>query len=155
MGFADEYEQYDEEHTQESVRERGGGEYRTLPDGTHQVTITESRCAVYNDRWVFELGFDNQNGSVRKFQNLDNEIGRKIALQDADTLGWPYGTKISMLEQACEEGRFLNLVCEIRVKTKPGDTRDFTSVYINKVLGRNDQFVPAAGAPDPDDDIPF
>lgn len=170
MGFEEEMEQYDDQFMRDAAS--GGilpdGEY---PDGAGNgpAQIVESRVEE-NDRgfsWIIKFQADYQvqaesgpmtvTGTVRKWQGLDNEVGRSIAAQDSRRLG--YEGKLSGLKAACESGMFDDLICEIVVKTKPGDTRDFTNVYINNVLGKGDAAkTQEARTPAPvgaDDDIPF
>ncbi len=152
MGFADEMGQFDDEAEAARQEPRRG----ILPDGTHQAQIVESRVEERDGRFAWVIKFSNDKGSINKWNNLDNEIGRKIAIQDADDLG--YTGPLSGLQKACESEIFLGIVCEINVKTKAGKDRDYTNVYLNKVLGKRalpePGSVPASTA-GTDDDIPF
>jgi len=155
MSFQDEMEQFDEQWEEDKTRSG------VLGDGSYQAAITEARIEQDdNGRFSWMLRFQAKEGSIRKWSNLDHEVGRSIAAQDAKRLG--YEGKLSGLEEACESEFFLNLVCEIAVKTKPGSgDRDYTNVYINRVLGKGnaEEYEPAeAGATTgsgSDDDIPF
>lgn len=160
MGFKDEMEQHDE--AWEVDRESGG----LLPDGDYPgAIITESRLDhddsdntyTWVVRWEAEYSIQSSDklikGGIRKFYNLDHEVGRSIAAQDSKRLG--FDGKLSELEDANEREEFIGLLCDIVVKTKPGETRDFKNVYINRVLGKDPEAVTAAAASGVDDDIPF
>lgn len=161
MGFADEMEQFDEQWEEDKIRERPGQDFKTLPDGKHQVLISESKI-IQNDSGAYSwfMRFQNKQGSIRKWNNLDHEVGRSVAALDGKMLG--YEGKLTGLEEACETGMFDDLICEINIKTKPGEERDFTNVYINRVLGKGDPADFAEGGEGEgsqesvaDDDIPF
>lgn len=163
MSFQDEMEQYDEQWKEDHERERPT--FTTLKDGPHQVIVDECRIEKDDDGlYTWYMRFQNREGSIRKWSNLDHEVGRSVAAQDAKTMG--YDGLLSGLEEACESGIFNDLVLEIKVKTKTGDERDFTNVYINRCLGKGDpasfaqedsgeEGEGAAGSSINDDDIPF
>lgn len=168
MGFADDMEGFDEEFEEAKDKPRpGGAGGPMLKDGRHQAIIKEARIEhdSQNDRYSMVWQFGNKSGSIRKFFNLDHQVGREIAAQDAAMVG--YEGKLSGLEEACESEFFIGLVCEIGIKTKPGDERDYTNVYVNRCLGRgdlDDYAMADGGAVEPgsvaasvvpDDDIPF
>lgn len=175
MGFADEMAEHDEEFEQAQEKERPQrGSYNQLPDGKHQAMIDICRVAKYDERWVFEINFTRPEGTVRKFNGLDSDVGRDIAAMDSAMLG--YKGKLSGLEDWCRQESAIGALCDINIRTKPGDGRDFTNVYLNRVLGLvpddersnwefeqsaaadpDNQYVPAGAAAgvDPDDDIPF
>ena len=157
MSFVDEMEQYDESFDKERESATAAG---VLEDGPHQAQVTESYIDKSDDgRYTWIVKFQNPKGSVRKWYNLDHEVGRSVAASDCKSFG--YEGKLSGLEQACEEEFFIGLVCEIKVKTKPGTDRDFTNVYVNRVLGKQDlgDFAaddsPGSSQGNSDDDIPF
>lgn len=136
------------------------GQFTVLPDGSYQARVTESR--VEEATWgetQFCLKFEDTAGagSVRIWDSLEHPVGVAIAAEHAKALG--YTGKRAGLVTACENGEFIDLICEIRVKTKPGEKRDFQQVYINRVLGKAaaGETLPDAGfaAPDDGDDIPF
>lgn len=162
MSFEKEMKQYDEQWETDQATTPGmlpDGEYK----GNNAAQITESviseRDGAYSWSLKFTAEYDVQTdsgasrarGSVRKWYNFDHEVSRSIAAQDAKRLG--YFGPLSGLEKACMDGQFDDLVCEIKVETKPGTDRDFTNVYINKVLGKSEAV--AAAASPTDDDIPF
>lgn len=162
--FADEMRQYDSEWAEAAAEPRRQGQM--LPDGPHQAIIDEARVEQQKDgRWTWNIKFQNQKGSIRKFQNLDHEVGRDIAAKDAVILG--YDGPLSELEKVCQTGFFLDLLCDIKVVRKPGDTRDFVDIYVNRCLGKAatpDDYKPASTTADPgsqgqpsydDSDIPF
>lgn len=163
MGFADEMEQFDEQWEDDQANPRTGG--ARLPDGPHQVMIVESRIEhdKADDKYTWVMKFQNAQGTIRKWNNLDNEIGRSIAAQDALMLG--YEGRLSGLEKWMMDEGPIHLVVEINVKTKAGTgDRDFVNVYINRCLGpgnvadfvSSDEGAPVgAGSLPPDDDIPF
>lgn len=156
MGFKDEMEQYDEQWEEDAAKP--AGQWKRLGDGQHQVQITESRVEHddTSDTYTWITKFQNQEGSIRKWYNLDNEVGRSIAAQDSKMLG--YEGKLSGLLEWVEAEDPLWMLCEIGVKTKPGDTRDYTNVYLNRVLGKAEpqDFGQAAEPANlADDDIPF
>lgn len=165
MGFADEMEAFDDEFEEAKDKPRPGGSGGPmLKDGRHQAIIAEARIEhdQQGDRYSMVWQFRNKNGSIRKFFNLDHEVGREIAAQDSALVG--YEGKLSGLQAACEEEFFIGLVCEIGVKTKPGTERDYTNVYVNRCLGQGDlaDYEPAEGeavaagqSVTDDDDIPF
>jgi len=157
VSFEDEMAQYDEQWEEDKERPTPG----QLPDGKYQAAVNECRIEKDDDgTYTWYIKFQNQEGAVRKWTNLDHEVGRSVAAKDAKIMG--FEGKLSGLNAACEEGLFNDLICEIVVKTKPGNERDFTNVYINRVLGKGDpnDFEPAAveagaGTSATDDDIPF
>lgn len=163
--FADEMRQYDEEWATAAATPRTQGQM--LPDGPHQAIIDEARIEQQRDgRWTWNIKFQNKLGSIRKFQNLDHEVGRDIAAKDAVLLG--YDGPLSELQTACESGMFLDLLCDIKVKRKPGAEREFVDIYVNRCLGKAaspEDYKPVGaadadpgtqGQPDyTDDDIPF
>ena len=161
MSFASDMESFDEEFEAAKDKPRPGGVI--LPDGRHQAIITEARIEhdSVGDRYSMVWQFRNKQGQVRKFFNLDHEVGREIAAQDAALLG--YEGKLSGLEEACESEFFIGIVCEIGIKTKPGADRDYTNVYVNRCLGQGDldDYVTEQTEDTParssvvDDDIPF
>lgn len=172
MGFADDMEQFDEEFEEAKDKPRPSGKYGPiLPDGKHQAMILEARIEHdtqnNNDRYSMVWQFGNKDGGIRKFFNLDHEVGREIAAQDAALCG--YGGKLSGLQAACEEEFFIGLVCEIGIKTKAGGDRDYANTYVNRCLGQgtmedftwvgSEDGTAAVGAGSAsvtdDDDIPF
>jgi hypothetical protein len=163
MGFADEMQQYDDEF--EHAKLSGG----RLPDGEYgHAKLVESRIEhneqkdAYSLVFKFEAEYDVPTedgpmlvtGTVRKFYNLDHEVGRAICAEDMRRAG--YQGSLSGLEDACEEGMFIDRICRIVVQTKPGTERDYTNVYINEwdTSGQS-QTTPVAAATAADDDIPF
>jgi hypothetical protein len=148
MSFESEHEQYDDEWAEEDLVSPGGS---LLPDGSHQVIVRESRIEEPDWGWQFVLKFGNNDGVITKWQNLDNDVGRKIALTDARMLG--YEGPLSGLRAACESGQFLDKLCEINIKTTAGDTRDFKNIYLNRVLGVVEARTPLTT--ESSDDIPF
>jgi hypothetical protein len=134
-----------------------------IPDGQHQAMIVDAGVnqRQSDDHWQFYLKLQNRLGSVRKWSDLDHEIGAQVAKGDLAKLG--YDDKPSKLAEHAHE--FIGLVCDIGVKTKPGESRDFTNVYINRVHGKAQDpsmFEVSAEAQEPafapsasDDDIPF
>lgn len=164
MGFADEMAEFDEQWEEDKTKTPTGA---VLPDGKWQVLLVESRLEhdSSNETWTWVLFFQNAQGKVRKWNNLDREVSRSIAAQDAALLG--FDGKLSGLQAWLESEESLFTVVEIAIKTKPGDGRDYTNVYLNRVLGKGniDEFggkdgvnivtTPGAPAPGLDDDIPF
>lgn len=159
MGFEDEMAQHDEQWSADQAAPRRG----RLEDGQHQAMLTELRIEEDDGAYTMIGKFQNKNGSIRKWWNLDHEVGRSIAAEDTKMFG--YEGKMSGLRAYCESEEALWLVCEIRVRTKAGKDRDFTDVFVNRVLGKGnkDDFLAgdetsqlagtAAGGMD--DDIPF
>lgn len=162
MTFESEMKEFDQQWAEDQERTPG-----LLPDGVYQgenaAQITECLIQERDGRYSWVIKFEADytvvkdgktitgHGSVRKFGNLDHEIGRSIAAQDARRLG--FNGKLSELRKECEKGTFDDLLCEIKVETKPGTERDFTNVYINKVLGKGDAATHRSSPTD--DDIPF
>lgn len=152
--FEDEMAEYQEEwaEAQDSAGERG-----MLPDGDYQARITESRVEKSSwDEWQLYLKYEDLGGagSIRSWDSLQHEVGRSIAAERTKKLG--YEGEITGLEAACEAGEFVDLVVDIRVKTKAGDTKDFKQVYVNRCYGKvGGEGVPEASATPTDDDIPF
>lgn len=156
MSFADEMAAYDEQMAEAAARPRGGG--NMLPDGKHQVQITEFVLERTDEGWTVTAKFQNEVGSVRKWYNLHREVDRNIFAGDIAMMG--YEGPASKADQWIEAEGPIGVIAEINVKTKPGNDRDFTNVYVNRVLGKTalQEFdsVPAAGVPvGADDDIPF
>jgi hypothetical protein len=155
--FSQDMETHDEQWEQDQQAPRRG----QLPDGRHSVIITESRIEKdQSDNWTWVTKFQGKEGSIRKWNNLDHEVGRSIAAEDAGMMG--YDGKLSGLEEWLEGEGPIDLVCEIAVKTKAGTDRDFTNVYLNRVMGKGtlddfggDRDVADASMASADDDIPF
>jgi hypothetical protein len=148
-GFATEMAQFDEEFAIDQQTARRG---TNVKDGAYQAQVTESRIEENNGLYAWVVVFSVPGeGTVTKWNNLDHEVGRRVAAQDSKRFG--YEGKLSELDQACEREDFIGLICEIKVQTKPGDERDFVNVYINRVLGKGE--MPEPGAASTDDDIPF
>ena len=168
MGFEEEMAELDEEWSESASKPRTGG--NMLPIGKHQVGVAESRVEQQEDgRWTWVIKMKNEDGSIRKFQNLDHEVGRDIAAGDAAIMGYSEGSeaavahglngKLSHLQKACEAGIFDDLVLDINIQPskKQGNDRDFVNIYINRCLGKGepvaaDDFAPTGAM---DDDIPF
>lgn len=146
--FGEDVAQY-QDNWQEGQEQAPGG---TLPDGDYQAKITISRVELAPwDEWQFSLRFEDVNGAGGVWLNcgLGDAERVKFTAGVAKRLG--YDGPVTELKAACENGQFDDLVCAIRIKTKPGEKRDFTNVYINDVLGKS----AAAVAASSDDDIPF
>lgn len=138
--------------------QENAGQYVLLPDGVYQARIVESRVEKSDwDEWQLMLKFDaGSDGSIRTWDSLQHEVGRSIAAERTKRLG--YEGEITGLKAACEEGAFIDLVCEIKVKTKQGETKDFKQVYVNRCYGKaGSDGVPEVGTSEPvdDEDIPF
>lgn len=170
MGFAEDMAEL-EAAWDEAPAESPGGEYGPeLKDGEHQVLLVAAdvRQRQSDDHWQLYFKFQNRSGSIRKWSDLDHEVGLKVAKADAVRLGFPEDGKLPALEAAC--AGFVGQVCDIRVKTTPGNERDFKNVYLNAVhgpaadpstfdldpslVGTGDA-APAASTSAADDDIPF
>lgn len=125
-----------------------------LPDGSYQATVVGSRTVTANEErwWVLDLRDVNGAGEVTKWSSFDNEVGRRVIKNDSVLMGFD-GSGFQELIAAIESGSFDGLVVDINVKTKPGEKRDFTNVYINRSYPRGEQPTPAAQTAD--DDIPF
>lgn len=163
MSFEDEMTEFEQMY-QDAPTENTNAK---MPDGVQQATIKIARVEPQGGErsgWRWALMFANAKGTAWHNMNLDNETGIKIARQTAAVLG--YEGSLSGLREACESGQFIDLVCEIKVETKPGNERDFTNVYMRRLLGKAE---PGAGGgevavpdaamddmpPGGDDDIPF
>lgn len=147
-------------------QEQADGEFGpTLADGDYQGRITISRIEhpSWDDSvWQLYLQWTDTQGSgtCPQWLSLDpnDEIGFSIAARVCKQLG--YDGNLAGLRGHVEGGGFIDLVCDIRVKTKPGQTRDFKQVYVNRVHGKaTDPIQPRdPGSDRPplnDDDIPF
>lgn len=174
MGFAEDMTEL-ETAWDEAPKEREAGDFGPmLKDGQHQVMVVEAdvRQRDSDEHWQLYLKFQNKEGAVRKWSDLDHEVGLRVARQDAAMLA--YDGPLPGLEAACSS--FVGLVCDINVKTKSGTERDFTNVYLNRCAGQaSDQTMFAidpdvqaayeaqqgdgtaapAATPGADDDIPF
>jgi hypothetical protein len=167
MGFEDQMADFDDQF--DADKEAG-----TLPDGTYsparviEARVEQQEDDSYNMVWKFEAVYDDEagneiTGSIRKWWNditgTDEKAinGRKYLAKDMKRVG--YEGRASGLLQACENEDFIGLECEIVVKTKPGDTRDYTNVYINRLspgsASASGEPVAAGAAVGADDDIPF
>jgi len=157
VGFADDMKELDEEWNDAQANP---SQPRMIM-GKAQAQVVECRVEQQEDeRWTWVIKFKNTDGTVRKFGNLDHEVGRRIAAEDAALMG--YTGPLSGLEEACMSGMFDDLICEINVveTKKPGAERDYINVYINRVLGKGepmsaDEVDPAAVGSATGDDIPF
>lgn len=149
---------------------KGGGNFGPeMPPGKHQALLVaiQFQPETQDRGEQLFMRFQNSRGQAPKWTDIEHEIGGRIAGGDLRILGFT-GNSWAEAKAAVESGQFENLVCEINIKVKPGDTRDFRDVYLNACLGvaedpsffdievgagaTNDQFVPVV--PD-DDDIPF
>jgi hypothetical protein len=164
MGFKDEMQQFDEEAAEGAARQ---GTYSRLPDGRHQVIIAEYRMEQDDGEYTVTAKFQNKDGSIRKWYNISRDgdqgrIARESLLGDSRMLG--YEGELSDIEEWIESGAPLDQVCEIYVKTKAGQDREFTNVYMNRVVSAQGDpedfktegggdFAPSGGVID--DDIPF
>lgn len=179
MGFAEDMAELESDWDEAPTDRPAGTGGPMMPDGQHQAMVVEATVSQResDDHWQLYFKFQNRRGVVRKWSDLDHEVGLRVAKQDAAMLG--YEGKLPGLEDALSG--FVGLVCNIAVKTKPGNERDFTNVYINGCVGKAEdtalfdidpdlleqytanqaqgdggapgaQTVPTAGA---DDDIPF
>lgn len=153
-----EYEQAVEEFegAWEEGKENPGG--KQLPDGQYQATIDVARVEKKDWGWQFCLFFLDTagGGGVWSNFNLEDEVGAQIAAKNAARLG--YTGTLKGLKAACESEQFLHLLCDIKVVTKPGEKRDFTSVYVNRVHGKagvGPSDYESGQRFDPNDDIPF
>lgn len=161
MGFEDDVQGYNEQWSEAQDAPRSGG--ARLPDGRHQVQVVEFRLEQREDKdWEIQAKFQNQAGSVRKWYNLGHEVARNIAAADTKLMG--YDGPLSGLRAWIESEEPIGLICEVNVKTKAGNERDFTDVYVNRVLGKaelqdfsqgGDAPVAAGKTSVVDDDIPF
>lgn len=134
MGFAEDVAEL-ETAWDEAPQEREGGDFGPLiPDGQTQAMVLEAdvRQRESDEHWQFYLKFQNRSGTVRKWSDLDHEVGLRVARQDAAMLG--YAGALPGLEAAAKE--MVGLVCDIAVKTKAGNERDFTNVYLNRCQGQ-------------------
>lgn len=148
--------------------------YQDLEDGQYQARITVSRVeqTSWDQTWQLFLQYSDTQGrgTVPQWLSLDpnNEVGFEISARVCKQLG--YSGSAAGLKAYVEEGGFIDLVCDIKVETKTGDTRDFKRVYVNRVHGKaaGDAFAPAGVAsgadagdgydpppPPADEDIPF
>jgi hypothetical protein len=165
VGFADEMQDFDEQF--EADKDAG-----TLPDGTYSpAAVTMARIERQDDgqvnmMWQFEAEYDvngtTTSGTIRKWwndlANPENDQGRKFLAKDMKRVG--YEGRLSELEAACESEQFIGLHVEIAVKTKAGETRDYTNVYINRLApgsptAGGEPAAVGAGKSMADDDIPF
>jgi hypothetical protein len=147
-GFAEEMAEFDDEF-QADMQKSG-----TLSDGKYTATITENVLEESDQGWSLMFRFTSPEGSIRKWWDLSDPERRPWCAQDMKRLG--YDGKLSELDEAVDRGDFLDLVCEIVVKTKAGTERDYTNVYINRCLGKADTAGAAASSQGvADDDIPF
>lgn len=130
MSFADDMKVYDED-VKDVVPSDG-----RLSDGDYLVLIDESRVE-WDEKgegyWTWTMKFKSKVGGIRKWNNLDRDKSREIAMEDARRLGYT-GYSISGLEAWLAEGTTIGKMIGIRVVTKAGDDRDFTNVYINQVF---------------------
>jgi hypothetical protein len=134
MGFAEDMAELEQEWKDAPTDRPGGTGGPMLPDGQHQAMIVEANVEQRqsDEHWQLFMKFQNRQGVVRKWSDLDHEVGLRVAKADVALLG--YEGNLAGLEAACKS--FIGLVCNIAVKTKPGTERDFTNVYINACVGQ-------------------
>lgn len=150
---------------QEAATEDG---YIDLPDGPWQVrTITTriEQASWDEEEWQLFVQFAEVNGkgTVPQWYSLnpDNEVGFGITMKVCKQFG--YTGPLKGLREHVENEGFLDLVCDVKVQTKPGEKRDFRTVFINRVHGKaaaGEKFTPSGDPgsytpPPDDDDIPF
>lgn len=113
-------------------------------DGQHQAIITVSRVENSEFGWQWVLSFRGQDAktgkpaSIRKWTNLPPEDETRAGYLKSDLQRLGYDGSLSGLEQACIEEQFIGLVTDIGVKTKTGQERDYTNVFINRSHGKVD-----------------
>jgi hypothetical protein len=143
-------------------------EYAALPDpdaelpaGAYQAEVVGSRTVRASDQqqWVLDLRDRGGKGKVTLWMSFDRgEKSREFIKKNAVLMGYR-GETFTGIVQAVENGSFDGAIVDITVKISPGETRDFTDVYINRCyagpLIEGDGFVPEADAAATDDDIPF
>ena len=151
MSFEDDMQEFGEQFSQDA--DSSG----ILKDGDYTVAIAESRVERddANERWVVVLRLVDSGGtgSIRKWYNLDHDVSRRILAGDMRRFG--YTGALGDLKEWIEAENLLDVACEIRVQTKPGTDRDYTNVYINRVLGKGVAPLSGTAAQDDGDDIPF
>lgn len=149
------------EHASKWDEAKAGGS--NLAEGVYQAKIAIARVekSTYSDEWQFFVVYEDLGGtgSQPMWYDLEHEIGAGLAKRVARDLGWDKADEpnaVLELEEACQSGFFEDLVVEIRVKDKPGESKVFKQVFINKLLGRgeNSQATVPGTAPT-EDDIPF
>lgn len=128
-----------------------------LPDGDHEAELVTCRVERTTDgRWTWLMVFRNEGGSVRDWNNLDHEVGRRIAAEKAAKMQLDIESFADL--EAAGEGA-VGQVYRITVETKPGDTRDFTNVYMRGHVGVGGQYAQEEKSEQAsklaDDDIPF
>lgn len=162
------WEQADELWQEGVRRSEERGEATRLPDGHCQARVAIARIEVpsWNEDieqlFVYWVGVSKE-GTMPQWLSLDpeDEIGIQITAGVCRALGYEEDTPRN-LRAYVEAGRMLDRIHEVNVKTKPGEKRDFTTVYVNRYLGQWDGsretapvddsgYVPPAD----DDDIPF
>lgn len=129
-----------------------------LAAGTYQAEITAAR--VESSEWGESLFIQwrdlDSGGTVPSYDNLDTEIGARIAGQRLAMFGI-YLEHINDVRDACERELLLGRAAVIRVTEKEKDGKTYRNVYINSVFapghGRGDDAEPDASFGD--DDIPF
>ncbi len=133
-GFAEEMAEHDEMFEQ---AEAASGP-PIFTDGQHQVIITVSRVEQSDFGWQWVLGFrgidsaTKKPASIRKWTNLPPENEERAGYLKADLAKLGYEGYLSGLEQACIDEQFIGVVVDIGVKTKPGQERDYTNVFLNR-----------------------
>ena len=140
---------YDQAYEDAEMPDGTGG---ALPDGKHTTTITESQIEETNWGSVqWSLRFENDQGSVRKWNALDNPDRLGYVKADLAKLG--YTGRLSDLDTSS----FVGMVCEITVQRKVAGEKTYTNTYLNAVTGRDDSVKAREPVPDgqSDEDIPF
>jgi hypothetical protein len=155
--YGDVLEQYDDAYEATQVEER----QQYLPDGNHQVQITEAR--VEKSNWgtlqlvlVFQaVAGPSRGGTIKKYYDLEDERGQGWLKQDLFTLQFDLG-KLSALPQMTP--MLIGKTAEIKVQRKDvprdaGVMKTYTNVYINKRIETDSNYI------DPpvieDNDYPF
>lgn len=161
MSFEDDMSVHDQEYA--AAEAEAGNTIFT--DGSHQAAIVVSRVEEGQYGWQFVIGFagiDQNTGkpaTARKWTNLPPKPEFLPRLK-ADLLTLGYDGPLSGLNEACISGQFLGLFCDIGVKRKMGETREYVNVYVNASHGKVEGAVPSArefkaNAQLAEDDIPF
>lgn len=174
MGFADEMAGAEETWTETEAAVRTGGMFS---DGRHGAIIEELRIEqstktqVYQLCWKFR-GQDSNSKTIASGRRWDDLPPHEDRMQyfkaDLEMIG--YTGPLSGLQEFCESEAAIGLVCTIYVKTKSGDERDFTNIYLNGCTGEKvelDDYLQSLGLTETqaaqaatgsgavDDDIPF
>jgi len=148
-------EQWDE------IQPFGSGRELRADDYQAKIAVSRVERAPWEPNpWTWYVEYEaispgvhhHEMGTQPMRYDLEHKMGESLAKGIAQQLGWEDADKPGSLRnfrKVVESGLFDDVVCDIRVKDKPGESKTFKQVFINGVHGKHVDSGPV------DADIPF